>query len=445
MAKEFRLPDIGEGLTEGEIIKWFVEEGQEVKENDPLVEVMTEKVNVEIPSPFTGVVLKVMAQEGQVVKVGETIIVVGEKGEEVPEVEEAAPAEEAVEEVEEEPVEEVEEVPAEAEPEEMPAEAAAPRGKVLATPAVRRLARELGVELTQVRGTGPRGRVTEEDVRSHSEVAEVKPEVTPEVTPAVEPEMAPEVEPEMEPEVEVAVEEEIVERVPIRGVRRTISERMHRSKTTAAHFTYVEEADVSELVALRERAKALAEERGVKLTYLPFILKALVASLKEHPRLNATVDWDKGEVLLKRYYNIGIATATEQGLLVPVLKGADQKTVFELAREVEELSEKARSGKLSLHEVQDSTFTVTSLGAHGGLLATPIINHPEVAILGIHKIAKRPVVRDGQVVIRDMMNVSLSFDHRIIDGHVGAAFTETLVSYLEDPGLLLLQVLESGE
>ncbi len=174
------------------------------------------------------------------------------------------------------------------------------------------------------------------------------------------------------------------------------------------------------------------------------MLKALVAALKEHPSMNATIDWEKNEVHLKKYYNIGIATATDQGLLVPIVKDVDRKTVLQVAREVEELSEKARSGKLSLNEVQDSTFTVTSLGAQGGLLATPIINHPEVAILGIHKIAKRPVVQDGQIVVREMMNVSLSFDHRIIDGHVGAAFTQTLVRYLEDPGLLLLHVLESG-
>ncbi|MFQ5837485.1 MAG: dihydrolipoamide acetyltransferase family protein [Thermoplasmata archaeon] len=410
MAKEFRLPDIGEGLTEGEIVKWFVKEGQEVKENDTLVEVMTEKVNVEIPSPFTGVVLRLLAQEGEVVNVGQTIIVIGEEGEEVPEVE-AVPEAGAAEEVREE-------VPKEAPPEVAPP----PTGKVLATPAVRRLARELRVDLAQVEGTGPRGRVTEEDVRRHLEVSEVRPEV----------EAAP-------------PPEELVERIPIRGVRRAISEKMLRSKNTASHFTYVEEVDVTELVALRDRARAWAEERGVKLTYLPFILKALGAALKEHPSLNATVDWEKGEIQVKKYYNIGVATATEQGLMVPVLKGVDKKTVLQIAREIEELSEKARDGKLSLSDVHDSTFTVTSLGAQGGLLATPIINHPELAILGVHKIAKRPVVRDGQIVVREVMNVSLSFDHRIIDGHIGAAFTQTLIRYLEDPGLLLLHVLESGE
>ncbi len=419
MTKEFVLPDIGEGLTEGEIIKWFVEVGQEIKENDPLVEVMTEKVNVEIPSPFTGTVLRILAAEGQVVNVGDPIVVVGEEGEETSEKEVAPPEEEVPEEApaEEAPPEEVEEVPAEAE--------APAAGKILAAPAVRRLARELDVDLSLVKGTGPRERITAKDVEEFSKAREAAPE---EVLPAKE---------------AVAVEEDLVERVPIHGVRRTISDRMLRSKSTAAHFTYVEEVDVTELVALREKAVAWAEEKGAKLTYLPFMLKALVAALKEHPSLNATVDWEKNEVLQKKYYNIGIATATEQGLMVSVVKQADQKTVLELAEEIEDLSKRAREGKLTLHDVQDSTFTVTSLGAQGGLLATPIINPPEVAILGIHKIVKRPVVRDGQIVVRDVMNVSLSFDHRIIDGHVGAAFTQTLVRYLEDPGLLMLHVLES--
>ncbi len=289
------------------------------------------------------------------------------------------------------------------------------------------------MDLAQVTGTGSRGRITARDVEKFAQEAEVTPEAIPEVAPE---EAVPK-------EEAVPPKEELIERVPIHGIRRTISERMHRSKATAAHFTYVEEVDVTELVALRERAMTWSEEKGVKLTYLPFILKALVAALKEHPWLNAAVDWEKNEVLLKRYYNVGVATATDQGLMVPVVKQVDQKTVLELAEEIEELSEKARAGKLTLPEVQDSTFTVTSLGLHGGVLATPIINPPEVAILGIHKIAKRPVVRKDKVVARDVMNLSLSFDHRIVDGHVGAAFTQTLVRYLEDPGLLLLRVLES--
>lgn len=430
MAKKFKMPDIGEGLTEGEIGKWLVQEGDQVKENDPLVEVLTEKVNVEIPSPFGGTVLKLLAEEGEVVEVGEPIVVIGEEGEAV---EEAEPAEA---EVEVEQAGEAEAAPEEApereEQEEAPAEKPVTE-KVLATPAVRRLARELEVDLGQVEGTGPRGRVTEEDVRSFAEEAKVEVPAPPEV----EAEAAP-----AEAEAVPEEKEELVERRPIKGIRRTISERMHRSKTTAAHFTYVEEVDVTELVSLRERLKEWAEERGARLTYLPFICKALVEAFQDHPTLNATVDWEKEELLVKRYYNLGIATATGAGLVVPVVKGVDQKSILRLAREIEELSEKARNQELSLDQVRDSTFTITSLGAAGGVLATPIINVPEVAILGIHKIAKRPVVRDGQVVVRDMMNVSLSFDHRLIDGHVGAAFTQTLVRYLEDPGVLFMEMLE---
>ncbi len=433
MAKEFKLPDIGEGLTEGEIVTWFVKEGQAIQENDPLVEVMTEKVNVEIPSPYTGTVLKLLAEEGQVVNVGDPIVVVGEEGEEV--AEEAAKAPEA--EGEEAPPTEAAE-----EKEEAPPAQEAPAGKVLAAPAVRKLAREMDVDLAKVSGTGPRGRITADDVKTFAEEAEVE-EVT--EAPAEAPEEVSAEPPEPEPAAPPAAppaSEDLVERIPIRGVRRTISDHMHRSKTTAAHFTYVEEVDVTELVALREKARSWAEERGAKLTYLPFILKALVAALREHPSLNATVDWEANEIQQKRYYNIGIATATDEGLIVPVLKGADGKSLLGIAKEIEALSQRAREGKLTLDEVRDSTFTITSLGLHGGVLATPIINPPEVAVLGIHKIAKRPMVRDGQMVPRDMMNVSLSFDHRIIDGHVGAAFTQTLVRYLEDPGLLLLHTLE---
>lgn len=421
MAKEFRMPDIGEGLTEGEIGKWLVKEGDRIQENDPLVEVLTEKVNVEIPSPFSGTVLKLLAAEGEVVEVGTPIVVIGEEGEAR---EAAEPAEAEAKEAGEAEAE----VEVEAEP--PPEEERPVPERVLATPAIRRLARELEVDLGQVPGSGPRGRVTEEDVRRFAEEGEREVEVPVEAPPEVEAEAVP------------AEKEELVERRPIRGIRRTISQRMHRSKTTAAHFTYVEEVDVTELVSLRERVKGWAEKRGAKLSYLPFILKALVEAFQDHPTLNATVDWDADELLVKRYYNLGIATATEAGLVVPVVKDVDKKSILQLAKEVEELAEKARNQKLQLQDVQDSTFTITSLGAAGGVLATPIINHPEVAILGIHKIAKRPVVRDGQIVIRDVMNVSLSFDHRIIDGHVGAAFTQTLVRYLEDPGVLFLEMLE---
>jgi len=228
------------------------------------------------------------------------------------------------------------------------------------------------------------------------------------------------------------------ERVPIKGLRKRIAEKMAKSEATAAPFTYVEEVDMTALVNLRERLKEAAEGKGVKITYLPFIVKALVAALKEHPTLNASMDDERQELVVKRYFNVGIATATEEGLTVPVVRDADKKDIWGLAREIDRLATAAREKRLTLPEVQGGTFTITSLGKEGGILATPIINWPEVAIVGIHKIEKRPVVRNDQVVIREMLYLSCTFDHRVIDGHVGAAFVQSLVKYLEHPALLFI-------
>jgi pyruvate dehydrogenase E2 component (dihydrolipoamide acetyltransferase) len=234
-------------------------------------------------------------------------------------------------------------------------------------------------------------------------------------------------------------EASLEERLPLRGLRKTIAQNMVRSKFTAPHFTYVEEADVSPLVALRDRTRALAEQRGVKLSFLPFIAKAVVAGLRQFPLVNASLDDTATEIILKRYYHLGIATATDQGLTVVVVRDADKKSLLAIAREIDELALKAREGRASREEMTGSTFTITSLGKLGGLLATPILNYPEVAILGVHKISRKPVVRDEQIVIRDVMNLSLSFDHRVVDGAVGAAFTAHVIKYLENPDLLLLE------
>ena len=400
MVKEFRLPDIGEGVHEGEVVKWFVKEGDAIRENDPMVEVMTDKVTVQIPSPHTGHVLQLRASEGETVKVGSVLVVFGEAGETPPTA--AAP-----------PAPKPEATPSPAKPEAGPA----PSSVVLAAPSVRRLAKELGVDLAAVQGTGSAGRITEEDVRR----AKTRPAVMP--APAV-------------PAVTMGTEE----RVPIHGLRKRIHEKMAKSKATAAHFTYVEEVDMTQLVHLRDRLRGTAEKRGLKLTYLPFILKAVIAALKEFPTLNASVDDAHGEIVIKRYYNVGIATATDEGLTVTVVHDADKKDVWSLAGELERLANAAREKKLTLHDVQGSTFTITSLGREGGILATPIINWPEVAILGIHKIEKRPVVRNDQIVIRDMMYLSCSFDHRAVDGHVGAAFVQAVRDYLEHPATIFVSV-----
>lgn len=417
MVFEFKLPDIGEGVAEGEVVKWLVKEGAEVKENEPLVEIMTDKVNVEIPSPKKGTVLKLMAKEGEVVKVGQVLIVIGEKGEQQPTLSAAQPITKTAE-------------PTVAKPPSQPAAKAllAPSSvavattpkkpqEILATPATRKLARDLGVDLALVSGTGPSGRITDDDVHLFKESGR-RPAAAAVIVPTT-----------------AGVEE----RIQLRGIRRKIAEHMVKSTQTAAQVTHVDEVDMTEVVHLKEKAKGSAEKRGIKLTYLPFIIRALIPALKQYPYLNASLDDEKGEIVLKKYYNIGIATDTEQGLVVPVIKDADHKSINQLAEEISKLSEKARAGQLTLDEIQASTFTITNVGGIGGVFATPIINYPEVAILGVHKITKRPVVKNDQIAVRDMTYFSVSFDHRVLDGAMAAHFMNTVKQYLEDPKLLLLE------
>jgi pyruvate dehydrogenase E2 component (dihydrolipoamide acetyltransferase) len=407
MPREFKLPDIGEGVHEGEVVKWFVKEGDAVKENDPMVEVMTDKVTVQIPSPVTGKILQLRAKEGEVVKVGSTLVVFGEAGEGPPPMP-APPTQTSL-------------PPAPATrsaPSPVPS-VPPPSGDVLAAPAVRRLAKELNVDLAAIRGSGPQGRLTEDDVRKAARGPAMGAVSAP--TPAV-----------------AVTSTGPEERIPIHGLRKRIFDKMAKSNVTAAHFTYVDEVDMTEMVHLRDHLKTSADRKDIKLTFLPFFIKATLAALKEFPALNASVDDERQEIVVKRYYNIGIATATDEGLTVTVVHDADRKDLWDLAKEIERLSNAARDKKLALAEVQGSTFTITSLGKEGGILATPIINWPEVAILGIHKIEKRPVVRDDQIVIRDMMYLSCSFDHRIVDGHIGAAFVQNVRNNLEHPALLFV-------
>lgn len=412
MVFEFKLPDVGEGVAEGEVVKWLVKEGAEVKENQPLVEIMTDKVNVEIPSPRNGTILKLMAKEGEAVKVGQVLLVIGEKGEQT-----STPSSPPV------------TVIATATPTHPPTKqaipppgpllhAAAPKKpqEILATPATRKLARDQGVDLALVQGSGPGGRITDEDVKRFKDVGRVVAAVA----------------------VTVAGPRGVEERVPLRGIRRKVAEHMVKSRNSTAQVTHVDEVDMTEVVRLREKANA-SEKRGVKLTYLPFIIKALVPALKQYPYLNASLDDEKEEIVLKKYYNIGIATDTEQGLVVPVIKNAEHKSITKLAEEITQLSEKARAGQLTIDEIQGSTFTITNVGGIGGVFATPIINYPEVAILGVHKITERPVAKDLQIQVRHMSYLSLSFDHRVLDGAMAARFMNVIKQYLEDPKLLLLE------
>ncbi|HYB45195.1 MAG TPA: dihydrolipoamide acetyltransferase family protein [Nitrososphaerales archaeon] len=392
MDYEFKLPDLGEGVAEGEVLKWMVREGDAVREDQPLVEVMTDKVNVQIPAPRSGKVSRILVKEGETAKVGQTMIVIAQEGAAQP----VQPAPAAP-----RPVAPV-----------APGAIARPAGSdasgVLATPATRRLARELGVEIGSVKPTGPGGRITDEDVR--------RAVSTPAMAATVQTQRP------LGPE----------EQVPLRGVRRTIADRMVKSRETTAQVTHVDEVDMTEVVKLRENLKPQAEGMGVKLTYLPFIIKATIAALREFPYVNSSLDEQSGNIVLKKFYNFGIATDTDQGLLVPVLRDADKKDVFALAREIEGLAERARKGQLSLDEVHGGTFTITNVGAIGGLFATPLINLPEVAIMGVHKIAKRPVVRDGKIEARDMMYISLSFDHRVFDGAYAARFTTRVIETMQD-------------
>jgi pyruvate dehydrogenase E2 component (dihydrolipoamide acetyltransferase) len=310
----------------------------------------------------------------------------------------------------------------------------------LAAPATRKLARELGVDLRRIAPTGPGGRITREDVLHHhgDGVQHMEVEVPPsrEVYEKAVPSRPPPAPPRLSPVAPAEAEQ----RVPIRGLRKRIFENMARSKHTAAHFTYVDECDASALKDLRQRTKKYAEEQGAQLSFLPFIVKAVVASLRRHPALNCLVDDTSQEMVLRRTYDIGIAVATDAGLTVPVLRGADRLTLIEIAREIERLGSEARTGKIRREDLGGSSFTITSLGKVGGLFATPVVNYPEVAILGVHEMKRKPVVRGDQIVIGDVMMLSLSFDHRIIDGHVGAAFAQEVIRYLQEPERLLVEM-----
>ncbi len=424
--KKFVLPEIAESVHEAEIGRWLVKEGDYVKKEQVLVEVLTDKVNTELPSPYEGYVRKILAREGDVVTVGTPLVIITDTPDEPLDGEdggrESAPVEEKVE--EKAPVEAVE-----------VAEGGGD-GRPLAAPAVRKLARQLGIDLSKVKGTGPGGRIRKVDVLAYAQQAEKeeKPAEVP-AEPTVE-------KPAPAEKVEVIRREALEEIVPIRGIRRKIAEHLRLSKDRAVHTLHVDEIDMTEVVALRKKLKPYAEEMGVKLTYLPIIMKALVPALKKHPFLNAVVDDEQGVIILKKYYNFGVAVDTPDGLIVPVIKNVDRKSIIEIARELADISQRAREGKLELEELQDATFSITNIGSIGGVIAYPVIDYPRVAILGTHRIKKTPVVDDNdEIVIRHMMFVSLTFDHRVLDGAEAARFTRDLAYILEHPEVFILESL----
>ena len=407
MVKQFKFPDVGEGITEGEIVRWLVKEGDEVKEDQTLAEIETDKAVVEMPSPYKGTVLKVHVKEKDIVKVGQVLVTIGEKGESVVQgaaetkaEEKAAPATgPSVVGIVPESSEEIRDV--------------------LVTPKVRKLALEAGIDLKSIRGTGPQGRITEEDVRAAKAAA-----------------AAPE---EKKPAFKIKEKFDFygeLERIPLRGVRRATAKRMHQSVSTAAHVTHFDEADVTELVKIRESLKAQATEKGVKLTYLPFIIKALLAAIKDHPLINATLNDEDEEIIVKKYYNFGVAVDVPDGLIVPVAKGVDQKSIFDLAGEIQTVAEAAKKRSLDLADLKGGTFSITNVGGIGGEAATPIINYPEVAILATLKIKDRVRVKNGQVMAVKTLPLCLSFDHRVIDGAEAARFMNDLVARLEDADFL---------
>jgi pyruvate dehydrogenase E2 component (dihydrolipoamide acetyltransferase) len=408
MAKQFKFPDVGEGITEGEIVRWLVKEGDEVKEDQPLAEVETDKAVVEMPSPYAGTILKIHAGVKDIIKVGHVLVTIGEKGEAVVKAavemkpdEEAAPATgPSVVGVVTDSKEEIREV--------------------LATPKVRKLALELGIDIKAVKGTRPQGRISEDDVKAAKASAAALKE-------------------EKKPAFKIKEKYDFygeLERIPLRGVRRATAKRMHESVSTAAHVTHFDEADVTELMKIREGLKVQAAEKGVKLTYLPFIVKAVLAAIKAHPLLNATLNDEDEEIIVKKYYNFGIAVDVPDGLIVPVVKGVDQKSIFDLAAEIQAVAEAAKKRSLNLADLKGGTFSITNVGGIGGEAATPIINYPEVAILATLKIKDRVRVKNGEVKAMRTLPLCLSFDHRVIDGAEAARFMNDLVAKLEDADFL---------
>ncbi len=376
----FKLPDIGEGIQEGEIVKWNVKEGESVRKDDIIVEVMTDKVTVQIPSPFNGPVTKLYYKEGEIAKVGSPLIDIGGSDAGIPEGTKGPERNESI-------------------PVPPSAEIITNEG-VLAPPGIRRIAREKGIDLSTVRGTGPGGRITKEDLDQY-DIRKEKIEMTP----------------QEETVVPAGKKSEIME---MKGLRRIISEKMTKSKHSIPHYSVAEEVDVSELVKLRGTLK----ESGITVSFTPFFVKAAVLALKEYPYLNAR-SLENGRYELLKYYNIGVAVDTPEGLTVVVVKDADNKSVSEIGKEIEVLASKAREGKLKLEEVRDSTFTVTNVGSIGGIFSTPIINYPEVAILGVHRVRELP---NGK-----LMYITLSADHRLVDGAMAARFIVKVKKYLEVP------------
>lgn len=479
MSKEVVLPELAESVVEGEILKWLVAEGDTLKKDQPFIEVMTDKVTVELPSPHEGVLLQKLVKEGDVVAVHAPIAIIAEPSEMTAAISdkkhasaisdkkpEPATSLQAQEErsivepgkvVEDDganlslfkPDAKQEQVknpfaktaaPLQASPQSTTVIPINPQGRIVAVPAARKLARDMGLDIAQIPGSGPNGRVRVEDVKAYAQSKEQRVE-SQKPSPSPRPSTLGPLPAPVQYKTPKGYEA-LETRVPLRGLRRAISNQMVASHLYTVRTLTVDEVDMTELVALRGRLKTDAESQGVKLSYLPFIFKAIARALKKYPSLNSSMDEAAQEIVLKNYFNIGMAVAAENGLIVPVLKDVDRKSVLGLAREVNDLAEKARTGKLTPEEMAGSTFSVTNIGSIGALFSFPIINVPDAAILGIHSIQKRPVVDENeQIVVRQMMYLSLSFDHRLVDGAEAARFCKEVIRLLEKPERLFLEAL----
>lgn len=425
---EFKLPDIGEGIHEGEIVKWFVKAGDTVKEDDVLLEVQNDKAVVEIPSPVDGTVKEVKVDEGVVAVVGDVLITFEVEGEG------SAPSEEAEQPKAEDNAKDVQDTDQKVE--DKPNEVQIHKSeRVIAMPSVRKYAREKGVDIREVQGSGDNGRVVKEDIDAFANGGQTsEAPATEEKVPA-----AAASAPKTEVKPYVAAQPELETREKIKGIRKAISKAMVNSKHTAPHVTLMDEVDVTNLVALRKNFKEVAAAQGTKLTYLPFVVKALTAAAKKYPAINASIDDVNEEIVYKNYFNIGIAADTDNGLVVPVVKDADRKSIFSLADDINDLAGKAREGKLSGEEMKGGSITITNIGSAGGQWFTPVINHPEVAILGIGRIAEKAVVKNGEIVAAPVLALSFSFDHRLIDGATAQNALNLVKRLLNDPQLLIME------
>lgn len=425
---EINLPDIGEGVTEGEMVKWLVKPGDSVKADQPVAEVMTDKATVEVPTPVAGVVKELKVKEGEMIPIGKLMLTVeaGAAAAKTAAPSAPAPSPSAP------PAAAAMKTPTPMMATSGPTEVMPPvaASSVLATPSTRRLAREMNVDINRVQGTGLAGRVTREDVAGTTG-GQMGLGATAAGMPTFQiPKMA-----------YSGPAEGGEERVALRGVRKKIAENLQLAKQIVPHFTLMEEANVTNLVAFREQAKSQAEKYKVKVTYLPFVMKALIATIREFPMFNASIDDAAQEIVYKKYFNIGFAADTPQGLLVPVVKSADRKTVMQISQEITDLATRARDGKLKPEEMKGATITITNIGSVGGTYATPIINHPEVAIMGMYKIVDRPLWVNGTWVPAKMMNFTITADHRLIDGAVAANFMKAFVSRIENPSQLMLDMM----